>query len=546
MPAEAAASQTTTATPHENEGSSTGTPPTDAAAPETAFRPYVEDILDALAADPERELLVHGDRRLTAGQFHDLVHRTAHAMAAQGIERGTTVTLLSGNLPEAIAARYAANLAGCRVNHLYNKLSADVQANIVRDVETRALIVDPRLADRAAELIERAPVPTVLTLGEAKREIGTDVLALGAEQPAEPFVTRARPDDICTIRHTGGTTGHPKGIVTTFEQYNRMRRMMHAAPEQEYTPKQLVCTTIAHAAGMLADVMFLSGGSVVLHDDFDPAEALATIEREGITHLFLLPPLVYQLMDHPDAERRDLSSLRALTYGGCQSSPARIADAVRRFGQVLVQFYGQNEAGGISVLPPEEHDPDNLERLRSAGKILPGVEVAIRDADGNDLPAGELGEICVRSEGTMTGYWKQPELTAEVLRDGWLHTGDVGFVDEENYITVVDRIKDMIVVVGGHVYTTELEDLLNSHPKVLQSAVFGVRDADNMEQVYAAVVAVPGSGAEAEELRAAVREKRGAMYEPAHITFVDALPLTDAGKPDKKLLRQRAERAQAA
>ncbi|WP_078888466.1 AMP-binding protein [Streptomyces sclerotialus] len=531
MPAEAAASQTTPTTPREDQGSS----------PEPAFRTYVEDNLDALAADPGRELLVHGDRRLTAGQFCDLVHRMAHAMAAQGVERGTTVTLLSGNLPEAIAARYAANLVGCRVNHLYNKLSADVQANIVRDVETRALIVDPRLTDRAAELTERAPVPTVLTLGEAKREIGQDVLALAAEQTAEPFVSPAQPDDICTIRHTGGTTGHPKGIVTTFRQLNRMRRMMPEQTEQDYTPKQLVCTTIAHAAGMLADVMFLNGGTVVLHDDFDAAEALATIERERITHLFLLPPLVYQLMDHPDSERRDLSSLRALTYGGCQSSPARIADAVRRFGKVLVQFYGQNEAGGISVLPAEEHDPDNLERLRSAGKILPGVEVAIRDTDGNDLPTGELGEICVRSAGTMTGYWKQPELTAEVLRDGWLHTGDVGFVDADDYITVVDRIKDMIVVVGGHVYTTELEDLLNSQPKVQQSAVFGVRDADNMEQVYAAVVAAPDSRLEAEELRAWVREARGAMYEPAHISFVDALPLTDAGKPDKKLLRQLAE-----
>lgn len=521
------------------------TPPTAETAgdePDATFRPYVEDNLDALEAHPDREILVYGDRRLTAGQFRDLVHRMAHAIAAQGVERGTTVTLLSGNLPEAIAVRYAANLAGCRVNHLYNKLSAEVQANIVRDVETRALIVDPRLADRAAELVEQASVPTVLTLGETKRDIGQDLLALAAEQPAEPFVSRARPDDICTIRHTGGTTGHPKGIVTTFEQLGRMRRMMPAQPAEQEPPRQLVCTTIAHAAGMLADFMFLSGGSVVLHDDFDAGEVLATVERERITHLFLLPPLVYQLLDHPDADRRDTSSLRSLTYGGCQSSPARIADAVRRFGPVLVQFYGQNEAGGISLLTPEEHDPERPERLRSAGRILPGVEVEIRDTDGRALPVGELGEICVRSAGTMEGYWKQPELTAEVLRDGWLHTGDVGFLDEDGYLTVVDRIKDMIVVVGGHVYTTELEDLLNSHPKVLQSAVFGVRDADRMEQVHAAVVAAPG-GVAAEELRAMVREARGAMYEPAGITFVDALPLTDAGKPDKKLLRQQAERA---
>ncbi|MFZ3555674.1 AMP-binding protein [Streptomyces sp. BH055] len=543
MPSQASAATPTPATPQAPEGTSHDAAISDAASdtPGT-FRTFVEDNLDALTAHPDRELLVYGDRRVTAGQFRSLVHRMAHAMAAQGVTRGATVTLLSGNLPETIAARYAANLVGCKVNHLYNKLSADVQAAIVQDVETQVLVVDPHYADRATEIVESAPVRHVLVLGESKRELGQDLLALATGQPDEPFVSRAHPDDICTIRHTGGTTGHPKGIVTTFEQVNRMRRMVaQARPTEAELPRQLACTTLAHAAGMLADNVIHAGGCVVLHEDFDAGEVLDTIERERITHLFLLPPLVYQLLDHPGSADRDLSSLRGLTYGGCQASPARIADAVRRFGPVLLQFYGQNEAGGISVLTPEDHDLDRPERMRSAGRVLPGVEVAVRDTDGKDLPVGELGEICVRSEGTMTGYWKQPELTAEVLRDGWLHTGDIGFLDEDDYITVVDRLKDMIVVVGGHVYTTELEDLLNSHPKVLQSAVFGVRDADRMEQVHAAIVAAPDVAVEAEELRAAVRAQRGPMYEPAHITFVDALPLTDAGKPDKKLLRQRAE-----
>ncbi|MBM4796756.1 AMP-binding protein, partial [Streptomyces sioyaensis] len=185
--------------------------------------------------------------------------------------------------------------------------------------------------------------------------------------------------------------------------------------------------------------------------------------------------------------------------------------------------------------------PERPDRLRSAGKVLPDVEVAIRDESGRDLPAGEHGEVCVRSDMIMQGYWKQPELTAEVLRDGWLHTGDIGFLDDEGYLTIVDRLKDMIVVVGGHVYTTELEDLLNSHPQVLQSAVFGVRDADRMERVHAAVVRAPGSTVDAARLCAMVRTERGAMYEPARVTFVDALPLTDAGKPDKKELRRQAE-----
>ena len=506
-----------------------------AAAP--TFRTYVEENLDALSADPEREALVHQGRRVTAGEFRDLVHRMARALHAQGVDRGRTVTLLSGNLPEIIAARYAANLAGGRVNFLYNKLSADAQAAIVRDVETHALIVDPRFAERAAEIAELASIPAVLTLGGAK--LGEDLLELAAGQSAEPFAGRAQPQDVCTIRHTGGTTGHPKGICTTFDQVRWFSSVMTEEPGSGR--RQLVCTTLAHAAGMIADSTLHDGGTVVLHDDFEPGAALATIAHERITDLFLLPPLLYQLMDHPDAPHTDTSSLRTLTYGGCQASPARIADAVRAFGPVLMQGYGQNEAGGISVLTAEDHDPARPDRLRSAGKVLPEVEVAIRDESGRDLPAGEHGEVCVRSEMIMQGYWKQPELTAEVLRDGWLHTGDIGFLDDEGYLTIVDRIKDMIVVVGGHVYTTELEDLLNSHPQVLQSAVFGVRDADRMERVHAVVVPAPGGAVDAEQLRAMVREARGAMYEPARLTFTDALPLTDAGKPDKKELRRQAE-----
>ncbi|MGW9432523.1 AMP-binding protein [Streptomyces decoyicus] len=501
------------------------------------FRTYVEENLDVLSADPAREALVHQGRRVTAGEFRALVHRMARALRARGVDRGATVTLLSGNLPEIIAARYAANLIGARVNHLYNKLSAESQAAIVRDVETRALIVDPRHAERAAEVIALAPVPEVLVLGPAK--VGTDLLELAAGQSDEPYASRARAEDVCTIRHTGGTTGHPKGICTTFDQARWFHGVIQQEPES--ARRQLVCTTLAHAAGLMADSTLHAGGTVVLLDDFDPGTALAAIERERITDMFLLPPLLYQLMDHPDARHTDTSSLRLLTYGGCQSSPARIADAVRAFGPVLMQGYGQNEAGGISVLTQEDHDPERPERLRSAGKVLPDVEVAIRDESGRDLPAGEHGEVCVRSDMIMKGYWKQPELTAEVLRDGWLHTGDIGFLDDEGYLTIVDRLKDMIVVVGGHVYTTELEDLLNSHPQVLQSAVFGVRAADRMERVHATVVRAPGGTVDEQQLREMVCAERGAMYEPARITFVDALPLTDAGKPDKKELRRRAE-----
>ncbi|WP_432055697.1 AMP-binding protein [Streptomyces sp. bgisy022] len=501
--------------------------------------------METLRLDPGRELAVHGERRLSAGEFAELVDRMAHALVALGVERGATVTLLSGNLPQTLAARYAAHLAGCKVNHLYSGISAALQAAIVRDVETRVLIVDPRLTGRAKEITDAAPVRHLLVLGDPGRTGGQDLLALADGQPDSAFPARCRPEDICVIRHTGGTTGRPKGIVSAFDQAARISRVM--TPERRGADgalRQLVCTTLAHAGGMMADGVLRAGGSVVLQDGFDAGEVLAAIERERVTCLFLLPPLLYQLLDHPDARRRDLSSLTTVTYSGCQASPARLASAVRRLGPVLVQVYAQNETGGISVLTARDHDLTRPERMRSAGRVLHGVEVAVRDAAGRDLPAGEQGEICVRSPGVMRGYWKQPELTSQVLREGWVHTGDLGRLDEEGYLTVVDRIKDMIVVVGGHVYTTELEDLLNSHPEVSQSAVYGVRDADHVERVHATVVTVPGAGVRAGDLRAMVRERRGPLYEPARIDFADSLPLTDAGKPDKKLLQRRArERA---
>ncbi|MFK0148946.1 AMP-binding protein [Streptomyces griseus] len=511
------------------------------------FRNYVEIILDGLADEPGHPVLVSDEHRLTAREFRSLVHRLARALCERGVGPGRTVTLLCGNLPETMAVRYAVNLLGAHFNHLYNRLSADVQALMMADVDTYAFVVDPRMTGRAVELLGLVPpVEQVLLLGSAParagreaEQPGEDLLALAAKQPDTPVVGGARAEDLCFIRHSGGTTGHPKGVRSTFgrmqEGIARTRELFSGTGRRD-----LVCTPLSHAAGFIADGTLSAGGTVVLHYSFDPADILATIAKERITNVMLLPPLLYQVLDHPDSEHADLSSLRQITYGGTPASPARIADAVRRLGPVLQQGYGQFEAGAVSVLPASEHDPDRPEILRTAGRPVPGVEVEIRDETGRVLPVGEIGEICVRSGQLMEGYWKNPELTARVLRDGWMHTGDLGLLDEQGYLSVVDRIKDMIPVVGGHVYTTELEDFLNTHPAVRQSAVYGVKGAGGHERVHTTVVAAPGASVTPEELRTWVRDGRGALYEPDHVDFADALPLTDAGKPDKKFLRAAA------
>ncbi|MFF2140077.1 AMP-binding protein [Streptomyces sp. NPDC058193] len=507
------------------------------------FRNYAEIILEGLNDDPDVPVLISGENRLTAAEFRSLVYRMARVMGERGVGPGRTVTMLCGNLPETIAVRYAVNLLGAHFNHLYNRLAAGVQALMMTDVDTYALIVDPRLAERAAELIDAvAPIEQILLLGEVPdagpgtATLGENLLALADKQPDGPVQSGAGPKDLCFIRHSGGTTGHPKAVRSTF---GRMQAAITLTRElfSGTGRRDLVCTPLSHAAGFIADGTLSAGGTVVLHYAFEPADILATIARERITNMMLLPPLLYQVLDHADAEHTDTSSLRQITYGGTPSSPPRIAEAVRRFGPVLQQGYGQFEAGAISVLPAAEHDPDRPGILRTAGRPVPGVEVEIRDESGRVLPTGEVGEICVRSSQVFEGYWKNPGLTAEVLRDGWVLTGDLGLLDDQGFLSVVDRIKDMIAVVGGHVYTTELENFLDTHPAVRQSAVYGLKSDGGHEDIHATVVTALGAQVSTEDLRAWVREGRGSMYEPDHVHFTDALPLTDAGKPDKKLLR---------
>ncbi|MEJ2867397.1 AMP-binding protein [Actinomycetospora sp. OC33-EN08] len=493
-----------------------------------APRADVEAHLQAFAEHAEDLALVHHDRRITHGDLRDAVFRTARALDGRGVGPGSIVVLLGGNEPEGIVARFAVNLLGAGVTQPYAGLSPESRGRIVADVDAATMLVVPGHERDADAVLEHAPPVDRVVLDEG----------LTAGYGADPVACRARPGDVEQIRHTGGTTGHPKGITYTFAHHLRM--LSHTwrpsaaddADEPAEPVRQLVCTTIAHAAGGIADRTLAVGGAVVLLDGFDPAEVLATIERERITDLWLLPPLLHRLLDHPDLDDRDLSSLRTVIYGGAPAVPARTAEAVRRIGPVFVQFYGQTEAGGISVLTREEHEDPSL--LGTVGRVLPTTELSVRG------PEGEPGELWVRTGMEFDGYWKQPELTARTLdADGWMHTGDVGYLDDRGYLHVVDRLGDVVVVVGGHVHTPEVENVLVGHDGVREAAVFGAPDDDGSEAVHAAVVTEPGAAPDPAELTDLVARRQGPMYAPADVGFVDEMPLTDAGKVDKKALRAR-------
>ncbi|MFE7118211.1 AMP-binding protein [Streptomyces sp. NPDC057654] len=498
------------------------------------FVSYVETILAELARDPGRTVVTAADgERVTAGEFRDQTYRIAAELAARGVGRDVTVSMLVGNRPEALTARYAANLLGARVDYLYVGMAPEVLARVAESVDTELLLVDPELAEGPAELVSRLPGVPVASFGPSG--LGDDLLACAARRPADPVANAARPEDYWGIRQTGGTTGVPKGVCMAQGPYaDSMKYPIAGAGDPS---RFLAATSLAHLSGVLADYTLTWGGSVVLLRSFDAGEVLAAIERERITHMWLLPPLLYELLDHPDLAATDLSSLSRVTYGGSPSSPSRLRQALEALGPVLYGAYGQSEAGWITEVGPGEHESTDDDGRVSVGRPQDGVRIEIRDEAGNALPPGRAGEVHVSTPMIMSGYWKQPELTARTLRDGWVRTGDVGYLDAAGYLYIVDRIKDMIIVVGGHVYPGELEDLLLTHPAVAQVAVFGVRGADSGEQVHAAIVPAAGQSLDHDLIRAYVREHKGPMYAPAHVHTLSRIPLTSVGKPDKKLLR---------
>lgn len=519
---------------------------------EPPFTSYVELILDQLARDPQRTVLTApGGERITGAGLIDTVHATAAALAERGVRRGGTVALLTGNRPEAVTARYAANLLGARAVSLYEGMAPATLSAIVASVETDLLLVEPEAHEEAeavlAHLRAADGIPDVLSFGPGP--LGEDLSARAARHHGTRVTGAAGPGDDWCVRFTGGTTGIPKGVRMAHGPYG-WGISVRAAEQREAPPRTLVCTPLAHLAGILADTTLLAGGQVVLHRGFDPRRVLAAVERERVTDLWLLPPLLYRLIeavDHPadpTAAAPDTGSIRRIVYGGCPSSAARLRRAIELFGPVLHCTYGQMEAGWITDARPEDHAVTGHGGRITVGRAGPGVDIVIVGEDGNRLPAGEAGEVLVRSGMVMNGYWKQPELTRQVLRDdGWVRTGDVGYLDEDGYLFLVDRIKDTIIVMGGHVYPADLEEVLLGHPAVAHCAVFKVVRPDASEEAHAAIVPAPGGGAHgpagdglAQVLKEYVTEHKGAMYTPAALHFLDRIPLTAVGKPDRKLL----------
>ncbi|MBL7499086.1 AMP-binding protein [Frankia sp. CNm7] len=507
-----------------------------------AFLPDL--LIAALRRHPDRPAIHLDGGTLTGAQLSARISRYAQVYTASGVRPGSGVAMLSTNRPEVLYAMGAYMVAGARNTSLHPLGSLDDHAYVLADAEIETLVFDPSFAERAAQLAERVPtLKRLLSFGPC--EVGEDLAALAEGYEPRPLVApRLDAEGIAAVAYTGGTTGQPKGVMATYRGSATMTQILLTEWQWPTDLRHLVCTPLSHAGAPFIVPVLLQGGSVVVLPKFDAGQVLDAIERHRITSIFLVPAMIYAILDHPRFDQTDLSSLETVFYGASAMSPTRLRDAIRRIGPVFFQFYGQTEAPQtVLVLRKEEHDPDDPARLASCGRPVPWLKVALLDDQGRQVPPGEPGEICVRGPLVMKGYWNKPEQTAEALAGGWLHTGDIARQDEHGFYTIVDRKKDMIVSGGFNVFPREIEDALSAHPAVAAAAAVGVPDEKWGEAVKAVVVLRAGTPASPEqlaaELTALVKERKGPHHAPKSVEFVDALPLTAVGKPDKKALRAR-------
>jgi len=498
-------------------------------------------LVNALNQDPERPLLkLLSGQTLSVGEVRDATSRFAQALASFGVGRGTRVGLLSTNRPEVLHASHAVQiLAGIYVPmHPMGGLADHL--HVVRDAALEMLIFDEeRYAARAAELAREAPGLRLLALGPSA--MAEDLCATAARlTPSTLAAPDVHPSDIMRLAYSGGTTGAPKSLASVQRTSLACFSIMLAEWEWPNPPRVLSCAPLSHAGGTMFLPTLLKNGTMMILPAFDPLAVMEAIQTHRINCMMLVPTMIYALLDHPRFEEFDLSSLETVFYGASSISPARLKEAIERIGPVFFQFYGQAEAPmTVTVLRKAEHDVTDLRRLASCGRPVPWVDVELMDAKNRPVADGEPGEICVRGPLVMDGYRNNPQLNAEVFAGGWLHTGDVAVRDPGVFLRIVDRTKDMIVTGGFNVYPREIEDILALHPAVSQAAVIGTPHPKWGEAVKALVVLRPGASATPTELITLVGERKGSFQAPKSVEFIEAIPQTAVGKPDKKALRAR-------
>ena len=498
-----------------------------------------ELVAHALSHDLDRVVMVLSDGRTqSAGELRDLISRFSQAFSALS-PKPMRAAVIAKNRVEVPAVMNALSFAGIVATSLHPMGAIEDYLYVIEDAEIDLLVYDAdHFEDIAAQMKERAPrIAHFIAIGA--EGVGASINTLAeAYQPQPLIAPPANPNDMARIAYSGGTTGKPKGIMVTHRTMVTSTMIQLTEWEWPAEIRHLVCAPLSHAGASVLTAILLKGGSLVVAPGFEPVAVMQAIEKHRITSVLMVPTMVLALIDHPRFGEFDLSSLEVIFYGASAFPAARLKDAISKLGSVFFQFYGQSEAPmSVSVLRRAEHLVDDPLRLASCGRPTPWNRVALMDDDMRPVADGEPGEICVQGPLLMAGYLNKPEETEQALAGGWLHTGDVAIKGPDGFLRIVDRKKDMIVTGGFNVFAREVEDVLATHPAVRQAAVIGVPDAKWGETVKAIVVTDPKQSVTAEELIALVRERKGAVQAPKSVEFIDELPLSPLGKPDKKALR---------
>jgi long-chain acyl-CoA synthetase len=504
----------------------------------------------------DREFLVQGSRRISYGGFARQVWGTAQALADDhGLRRGDRLAVLSYNNPDWLISLFAATSLGGIGVGLNGWWAAEELEYGLRDSGSRFLVVDERLYPRVAPVLERIDsLERVFYIGDPGPAGTLPVSELIRESERMPEIPLDE-DDPFVVLYTSGTTGRSKGCITTHRgtiaqvQGIVLANVVGAAaggstpiPTDGSQPAALLASPLFHVGGLHSNFCTsLTAGSKIVFTEggFDEQQVMALIEREKISVWGAIPTMFHRVVHSPDLPRYDLSSLRSVSFGGAPTAPETIEKA-REVLPVEPSFsnaYGLTETHGVATL---NGGKDLLDRQTSIGRPFPVLDMKIVDEKGVEVPDGELGELLIYGPTITPGYWNRPEATAETVREGWLHTGDLGYRDTEGFYFVVDRAKDMILRGGENVYCTEIENLLADHPQIDEAAVVGVPDPELGERVKAVVRRVPGSELEVAAVQAHVAARLARFKVPEIVEFTeDPLPRNPAGKLLKNALRDR-------
>lgn len=505
---------------------------------------YVAELLSVLAKEPDKQVLHYRGSAITGGAYLRSVTGIYRALQDSGVGPGTVVAVLTAsNSPDILGVRHAAHLRGAAVGHLRSTnpgssaamLSVDDQLGILRTTGAAVLYADSDSADRAVELAGLAGIPLIGPDVPGARAVtpGTD------PGPGEPVPWSL--DDLAVVAFTSGSTGRPKGIRKSRRSWDGLVHGTIALGREAERITALVSTPLNQTVGPMADAALIAGGTLVLLEEFAPDTWIRAVAEHAVTRTFTATTHLYRLLDHleelghGDPVAAGLSTLRRLVYAGSPAAPARLVEAVQLFGPSLFQEYGTSETARISFLAPEEHTDTTLSA--TVGRPYPEVEIDIGDLEtGASLRDGQVGEVRVRSPLVMDGYLDEV-LTARVLRDGWYHTGDIGYRDERGYLHLLDRVADVVKIDGVKVYPTVVERETLTIPGIAQAVAYGIRDEDGVDHLHAAITLRPGTSVTVEAVRTHLRETLSPAHAPERVLVLDQVPLNAAGKPDKPRLR---------